>query len=171
MGQEAVEPRHARIVDARDPAPQGLGSEGGLLADGQVAGPGADHGNSARQRMGRGVGHGETGGGAVVIGELPPQSRFLLPGQAGDEDVLRPPVRHAADDALDLPRVLALSEDHLRGLLPPGPVVVHLGVAQVLKGRRGQEGLRLRRGQRPGADLLQKRDAFCSFHGSPPMVF
>ena len=127
-----MEPRHPGVVDPVDPAAQGLGGQGRLLAHGCVAGAGADHGDGAGERPLPRVGHRQLRLGGVAVGEPPPQQGLLLLGETGDDDVVRPAADHGAHNALDLSGGLPLAEDDLRRALAAFPLVVYLGVAQVL---------------------------------------
>ena len=153
--QQAVEARHPGVVNPEDPAAQGLGGEGRLLAHCQIAGARADHGHGPGEGVLCGVRHRQAGIGAVVIGKLPPQQGFLLRREPGDEDVGPAPLHHGADDALDLRRGLALAEDDLRRPLAGGAVVVHLGIAQVLIGLFAQDPGGFRRRGLAGGDFFQ----------------
>src|SRR5699024_867044 len=89
---------------------------------------------------------------------------LLLLAEPGDDDVAGAPADHGPDNALDLLRRLALTEDHLRRPLAAGPAMVHAGVAQVLETGPGQEPGGLLRRHVAGPDRLQQGQQFLSFH-------
>ncbi len=125
---------YASVIDPLHPAAQSLCRQRGLLADRQVAGPGGYHGHQTRQLLFLRVGGGQTGGVTVAVGEFPPQLRFLLRREPGNQDIGRAPVHHAPDDSFNLRRRLPLAENDLRRPLAVRAVVVHAGIPQVLKG-------------------------------------
>ena len=74
---------------------------------------------------------------------------------AGDEHVLAPG-RDALDDRFDLLGGLARSEDGLGKATAEGPMVIHLGEAQVLEGKGAQALRRLRGSDAPVANGFEE---------------
>lgn len=88
--------------------------------------------------------------------------RLLI--HAGHDDVGGIPAFHGCEDAVDLLGGLARAVDYFLRALTQAPVVVHLGIAQVLKGLQLHLKQRLLGRERSLLHLFQQGQHFLFFH-------
>ena len=156
VGEQALEPGDADVVEPHDAVPERLGRLGGLLGDRQVArAGGADADLAGAVGLRGGTDDGE------AARRVPPRVRFCGRERGGlrrveprDEHPPRAAPSDRADDGADLLGRLARPVDHLGGALAQLPPVVHLGEPEVLERRRPEPRRGLLRRERPRPHLL-----------------
>ena len=164
MVEGAVEPRHAHVVKAQDVVSQHPRRPVGLLGHGNVAGAAGGHHDLSQPRgSGEFPGDGQAGVFMVVNGVALGDFRRRLRREAGDEHRGLAVFGHGVEDAGDLRRGLPRAVDHLRRPLADLPVEIHLGIAQVFKGRFLEGVERLVHAHFPGFHALEQ--GFYILHG------
>jgi hypothetical protein len=136
--EQAVDTGDTDVVDALDFGAHELGSDGGLLCDGQVGGAAAEHGDAGSASLAAAV-DSDGAGGLVVGGVREGGAHGLVRFErgAGDEHAVGA-FGEAGGDRGGLVGRLALGEDDLGEGVTEGAVVVDLGEPDVLVGEEAQ---------------------------------
>ena len=145
------------VIEPGDGVAQGLGGDGGLLGHPHVAGTAGGHHDAAPALQCLGEDHRQPGQGVVAHREALREGVGGLLIDPGHQDVGALAPLHGSQDPQDLLRGFGLAEDHLCRPLAHRPVIIHLGIAQILKGGEFQPQQRPLGSQVSVPDVLQDR--------------
>ena len=131
---QAVNAGDSDVVDGVHVIAHQFRGDLGLFGDRDIAGAGADHGNSSFAAQGAVAPEADRPGKGQIFGlrKLCGDQVGAFAVGAGNQNILSVS-QQALGDGNHLPGCLALGEDHFRHAVAQGAVVVHLGKSQVFK--------------------------------------
>jgi hypothetical protein len=138
-----VNPRHARVPDARHAVAHRLGRERGLLGHGDVARPGGDDADLARAQLRAVAPDADEARRLVPLGVRADVTDFAERlGVRARHQHVRGARDEPLDDVADLRARLPGPEDDFRETLPRGARVIHTRVLDVLEVQVGEAARR-----------------------------